>query len=143
MKAKSIKIIMLIMFAMTLFVSISVKNVYADGDIYVKPDMPGQAECDLLFGDPNKPESVASLVNEVMGYIRVIVPVLTIVLGTVDLFKAIIASNPEAMKKAQNSFIKRLIFAVVVFLVPSLIKILMWVIDVGLNAGKPCTINLG
>lgn len=139
MKNKNSKIIIFIILIMTLFIGFGIDRVYAD-DIYVAPEMPGQAECDLLFGDPSNPESIAYLINEILSYVRVIVPVLAIVLGSIDLFKALVASNPDAMKKAQSTFVKRLIFAVAVFFVPAIISIIMWVIESGLNA-KPCSFH--
>lgn len=138
MKNKNSKIIIFIILIMTLFIGIGVGRVYAD-DIYVAPDMPDQADCDLLFGD-GKPGTIAYLINEILSYVRVIVPILAMVLGSVDLFKALIASNPDAMKKAQNTFVKRLIFAVAVFFVPAIVNIIMWVIESGLNS-KPCSFH--
>lgn len=85
--------------------------------------------CNDLFG-PKKGEAgyengLRSSVDEILGYVRIIVPILIILLGTIDLAKAVIASKEDEMKKAQNMFIKRLIIGLAVFFVPVFVDIIM------------------
>ena len=85
--------------------------------------------CNDLFG-PKKGEvgyenGLRSSVDEILGYVRIIVPILIILLGTIDLAKAVIASKEDEMKKAQNMFIKRLIIGLAVFFVPVFVDIIM------------------
>ena len=84
-----------------------------------------QMSCEELF-DP----SIIELVNDVLKYPRYIVPLLIIVLGTIDFFKAVMASKEDEMKKAQKTFIKRLIIGVCVFMVPLLINAIMWLANI-------------
>ena len=51
------------------------------------------------------------------------IPIILIVLGTIDLGKAVIASKEEEIKKAQQMFIKRLIYAVAVFFVVTIVSL--------------------
>lgn len=88
------------------------------------------ADMDALFGSKNNPESIRYLVNQVLGYIRVIVPILIILFGTIDFAKAVLAGKQDNMKKAQTDFIKRLIAGVVVFLVPTIVDIIMELADI-------------
>ena len=81
--------------------------------------------CDELFD-----QSIIELVNDVLKYPRFIVPIIIIVLGTLDFFKAVIAGKEDEMKKAQKTFIKRLIIGVCVFLVPVLINAIMWLANI-------------
>ena len=60
-----------------------------------------------------------------MAYPRIIVPALVIVLGMIDLAKAVIASKEDEMKKAQATMIKRIIVGVVIFFVPIIIKAIL------------------
>ena len=85
--------------------------------------------CNDLFG-PKKGEAgyengLRSSVDEILGYVRIIVPILIILLGTIDLAKAVIASKEDEMKKAQYMFIKRLIIGLAVFFVPVFVNIIM------------------
>lgn len=86
--------------------------------------------CTELFGDKNKPDSIAYLVDSALKYVRIIVPILVILLGSLDLAKAVIASKEDEMKKAQTTFIKRIILGVVVFFVPVLVDIIMQFSDI-------------
>ena len=85
--------------------------------------------CAELFGSKNNPSSIRYMVNEILLYPKIIVPILVIVLGMIDFAKAAIASKPDEMKKAQSDFVKRLIAGVVVFFVPVIIDILMGFAD--------------
>lgn len=64
-------------------------------------------------------------INSYMLYIKVAVPILIIVLGSIDFGKAFIASDEDAMKKAQKHFIMRLIIGMVIFFIPSILTALM------------------
>ena len=92
-------------------------------------------DCNEIFGSKDDPDSIAYLVNEILKYPRYIVPALVILLGTLDLFKAVIAGKEDEMKKAQKTFVKRIIIGVCVFLVPILINAIMWLADIVWSGG--------
>lgn len=78
---------------------------------------------------------VFGLVKFVLNVICVIVPIVMIVLGTIDLFKAVVASKEEEIKKRQNTLITRLIAGIIVFLVPAIVTLIMGLIGQG-GTGK-------
>lgn len=84
-----------------------------------------QMSCEELF-DP----SIIEIINDVLKYPRYIVPALILLLGTIDFMKAIIASKEDEMKKAQSTFIKRIIIGVMVFLVPVFINAIIWLANI-------------
>ena len=57
--------------------------------------------------------------------IQIGIPLLLIVLGTIDLGKAVISSDDKEVKGAQSRLIKRCIYAVAIFFVATLVIILM------------------
>lgn len=89
--------------------------------------------CKGLFGSKKDPDSLRSLINEILQYPRIIVPILVIGLGIIDLSKAVLASKEDEMKKAQSTFIKRLIVGLAFFLLPIFIDIIMWLADIVWN----------
>ena len=89
--------------------------------------------CKGLFVSKKDPDSLRSLINEILEYPRIIVPVLVIVLGMIDLAKAVVASKEDEMKKAQATFVKRLIIGVAFFLIPVFVDIMMWLADIVWN----------
>lgn len=80
--------------------------------------------CDSLKG-------VVAIVATVLSIIQWVVPVILIVLGTIDLVKAVMAGKEEDIKKNQKVLIKRVIAALIVFLVPLIVSILMGLIGNG------------
>ena len=71
-------------------------------------------ECSSLLG-----ERTICIINEIMGYIRILVPVGLIF----DFTRAMFASSEEDMKKIQKMFIRRIIVAVLIFLSPVIVNI--------------------
>jgi len=51
------------------------------------------------------------------------IPIVLIVLGMIDLGKAVIASKEDEIKKAQGMLIKRLIYAIAVFFVVTIVML--------------------
>ncbi|MBR2828462.1 MAG: hypothetical protein IKE70_04450 [Bacilli bacterium] len=57
------------------------------------------------------------------------IPIILILLGTIDLGKAVISSDEKEVKAAQSRLIKRCIYAVLVFFVATLVNVLMNIIS--------------
>ena len=68
---------------------------------------------------------VLRIVGIVVLGIKIAVPIILIVIGMIDLAKAVTEKSEDDIKKAQNKLIKRAIAAAIVFLVASLVGILM------------------
>ncbi len=60
---------------------------------------------------------VVEVIVNVIKLIQILIPIGLILFGLIDLGKAVIAGKEDEMKKAQGTLIKRVIYAVVVFLV--------------------------
>ena len=65
------------------------------------------------------------LLNTILNYIRIIGPVLVVLLSAIDFIKAVVGFDEKAMKEAQNKLIIRLVAAVCLFLVPTLVQLLL------------------
>ena len=73
------------------------------------------ATCEGIFGRTDDPNSLKHLINEILMYPKIIVPIIVIGLGTLDLVKAVTASNEDKMKKAQQTLFKRILIGVAIF----------------------------
>ncbi len=74
------------------------------------------------------------LVRVIVQLIRLLmiaIPIALIVYGTIDLGKAVIASDEKEVKGAQSRLIKRFIYAALIFFVPLLVGVAMNVISAG------------
>lgn len=76
--------------------------------------------CDDLFG-----ETLINKINSYLKIIKIVIPILLLAFGILDFFKATFASDEEAMTKAKKTFIKRLGIAVLIFLVPTFVDLLL------------------
>lgn len=71
------------------------------------------------------PPAVFNIVSMIIMLIQVVVPILLIIWGMIDFAKAVIGGDEDKIKAGQKVFIKRLIAAVVVFLVVTIVKLLV------------------
>ena len=74
-------------------------------------------------------EPIIRIVKAIVTLIQWGVPILLIVFGMIDLGKAVMSSKEDEMKKAQNTLLKRFIYAVAVFLVVTLVVVVMNMVD--------------
>lgn len=65
------------------------------------------------------------LVSYAILIIKIAVPIILVIFGMMDLMKAVIASKEDEIKKGQQTFIKRLIAAVIVFFVIQIVQIIV------------------
>ncbi len=68
-------------------------------------------------------------ISKVLTLLRIAVPILLIILGSVDFASAVLADDQQALKKSGSKFVKRCIIAVAIFFVPSIIMYLLSWID--------------
>ena len=71
---------------------------------------------------------------------EICIPILIIILGSVDLGKAVIASDDKAIKSATGALVKRFIAGIVIFLLPSIVTAVFNMLS-GWNAIKSDATN--
>lgn len=72
----------------------------------------------------NEMASVWGIVGNIILAIRIIIPIILIVIGTVAFGKAIIADDDKEIKTAVTKLIKKAILAVLIFVLPIIVKAL-------------------
>lgn len=91
-------------------------------------------------------QAIVNIFKFALTVIQWLVPVLLILWGTIDLVKSVVAGKEEDIKKNQKTLVRRVISAVIVFLLPLAVSILMGLI--GTEGWRTCwkeaeaTINL-
>lgn len=68
-------------------------------------------------GQMQVPVDIAHIIGLAIQIIKIAVPILLIIWGMLDLGKAVMAQKEDEIKKGQQTFIKRLIAAAIVFFV--------------------------
>ncbi len=79
----------------------------------------------------NIPDPIVGLIQAIYTLIKVGVPLLLIIMGMLDLGKAVMSQKEDEIKKQQGIFVKRLIAAALVFFVLAIVQLLVNIIDQG------------
>lgn len=80
---------------------------------------------------------VIAILHAVLNIVQIFIPILLIVLGTIDLGKAVIAQDEKEVKKAQSALIKRCVYAVAIFFVTTIVTLIMQLVSDGAsNSGE-------
>lgn len=82
-------------------------------------------------------EPVLRIVGIAVFIIKVVVPIILIVVGMIDMAKAVTEKDENKIKDAQHKLIKKAIAAVLVFLIVTIVGVLMNLI--GAEDYKKCT----
>lgn len=102
----------------------------------------GNGDEDILPGEPIKCEdfdsSSGNLINEIFTIITIASSILLIILGTIDFARASLASDEQALKKAGGDFGKRIIAAILLFILPVVLNLLIGIAhDIGIFEESP------
>ena len=89
------------------------------------------AGCEI--GGVEIPAMITNIIGYIVTGIKIGVPVLLVIFGMMDLGKAVMSSKEDEIKKAQTTFLKRLMVAAFVFFVITIVQFLVGILD---NAGK-------
>lgn len=69
------------------------------------------------------------LLQKILNYIKIAGPILVVLLSALDFIKAVASSDDNVFKKAQSRLVIRLVAALALFLVPTLVQLLLGLIN--------------
>ena len=91
----------------------------------------GATDCKKLVG-----AEIVEFITDLFNMVKWIALALGLVLGMLDFFKAVAASDDGALKKSATKFVKRLIGIVILFILPILLE---YILDIsGVSHGGTC-----
>ena len=73
--------------------------------------------------------------GEIIYIIRIVVPIIIVLLGTIDLGKAVMSGEEKTVKESQKSFIKRLIYGVAIFFIFIIVEVIFGLLGVETDKG--------
>ncbi len=79
------------------------------------------------------------VVKTVFNIIQFVIPIALILFGTIDLGKAVISSDDKEVKAAQSRLIKRCIYAIAIFFIVLLVKLIMNIVGDAQKGSKKAT----
>lgn len=77
------------------------------------------------FGDPNVETDPAYWIQWILNLMKYMAIIALLVLVISDFFKAIVENDKDALKKAGNKALKRFIYCVLLFFLPTIISLIM------------------
>ena len=78
---------------------------------------------------------IVKLIRTIVTFVTILVPIILIVIGTFDLLKAVTASKEDEIKAAQKLLVKRVIYAILIFLIVPILNLIFSVLSPNLNSG--------
>ena len=86
--------------------------------------LPVLGTCTQIKIDPAVPAVVRTLITT----IKIAVPIGLIIFGMLDLGKAVISNDEKAMKEGQGKFIKRCMYAAIVFFIVAIVQFVVRIV---------------
>lgn len=83
----------------------------------------------VTCGNTELPENLAKLISIAITVIQIVTPLILIVTGMLDFLKATTSSNEDGIKKAQQTFVRRLIAGAAVFFIILAVKIVVGLVN--------------
>lgn len=77
----------------------------------------------------NIPNDFASITSTIIDLIKIAVPVLLVIFGMLDLGKAVTAQKEDEIKKGQQTFLKRVLAAAIVFFVVFIVQFVIGIVS--------------
>lgn len=68
-------------------------------------------------------KGIWKFIGQVVFVLRIVIPVIIVLLGTLDLGKAVMANKDDDIKAAQKILIKRLIYGACIFFIPLVLRV--------------------
>lgn len=84
--------------------------------------------CESLGSNYGRAGVIVNIIGSLITTIKIAVPLLLIIFGMVDLIKGVTARDEEKMKEGQRSFFRRLIPAILVFLVVTIVQFVVGIV---------------
>lgn len=89
-----------------------------------KVELKTNSDGEIVNSSSTSCTEVSDLIHDYWKYVMVIVPILLIVMMTIDFFKALAKGDSDSIKKAGNNTVKRTIAAVVLLALPALLGLI-------------------
>ncbi len=112
---------LIILLIMTILI---INPVFADDSCVPK----SVAECNASGGIAVKcgiPAGLADMIHDAYDLLKIFVPIVLIIMGMIDMLKAVISQKEDEIKKGWNTLIKRTIYGVSVFFVFFLVQLIV------------------
>jgi len=105
------------------------------GFMFLMPNVSADVTCSVI-SDVAIDNKIVEVVHTIILAIQIVVPIVLVIFGMIDLAKAVMGQKEDEIKKGQQTLIKRVIAAAIVFFVVTIVKMLVSFLADGTGAGS-------
>ena len=73
--------------------------------------------------------SIWRLVGRILNIFKIVIPLILIIMGMIDLGKAVMSSKPEEISKTAKTLLFRIIAGIIIFFIPTLVGFMFTIVD--------------
>ena len=84
----------------------------------------------------NRTANIWQLVGYVFLVIKIVIPLIIIILGMVELSKAVLSSDEKAIRVSATNLFKKIIIGVIIFFIPTVINFAFYLVSDFLNVSS-------
>ena len=83
-------------------------------------------------------EPVLKILGIIITIFKIVIPIVLIVLGMLDMGKAVTSGKEDEIKKSAMTFMRRAIAAIIIFFIPSIVGLVLSTVDSSYGSHKYC-----
>lgn len=123
---------MIMLIVILISIMINLDSIKADNEKYENYDPNAIVSCGGGYIE-DIPSTLPKTISIIYTVVQVLVPIILVVVGTIDLLKSVVASKEDEIKKGQKTLLKRCIGAILIFCVFVIVK---FVISIGADSSS-------
>ena len=70
-------------------------------------------------------ENIVILVGKIVSIFQIVIPIILVVVGLINLGKAVVSSKDDEVKKATSGLVKKIIYAAFIFFIVTIVKMVV------------------
>ncbi len=70
-----------------------------------------------------------AFIGQLITIFKIVIPVLIIIMGALDLGKAVVSSDEKEIKKATGALVRRFLAGIIIFFIPMIVNIAFGILD--------------
>ncbi len=80
---------------------------------------------DIQFCEKEEIQRLFTFLGNLMDILKIVIPIIIVIIGSVDLVKAVVAQKDDEIKKGYLVLLKRIIIGVVIFFIPGVVNLIL------------------
>lgn len=74
-------------------------------------------------------QGILKIIIDVLNFVRFFIPILLIILCTINIFKMVVSKKEDEIKKLRKDTLMKIVYAVIIYLIPYLIPFVLNIVN--------------